>query len=184
MCWQKILVFIVLCSVSLEAKTKVFPATTDSVAAENRRADGLGLKRYMTQTEVDADVTAGALVRITGVKIDKRLPQNRRYLRPQAFGFLQILAGQFRDMVGTDLTVDSAVRPADCQQRLARVNRNAAPAEGSRASSHERGTTFDIGRQLPRRGYRYLVTRLLYYRAIGRILVIEEKGCFHIFVGE
>ena len=28
----------------------------------------------------------------------------------------------------------------------------------------------------------WMIDRLLYYRALGQVLVIEERGCFHIFV--
>jgi Family of unknown function (DUF5715) len=182
-----IFVFIVLFSGSLAARTKTFktfPATRDSVAAENQRADALGLTRYETQAEVDSAVRSGELVPITGVRIDKRLPTNRRYLKPESLGLLKTLARELRETVGDSLMVDSAVRAATIQMRLSRVNRNAAPATGARSSSHERGTTFDLRRRgLSKRGYRFLVMRLLYYRAIGRILVIEERGCFHIFVG-
>ena len=87
--------------------------------------------------------------------------------------------------LAASLTVDSAIRPADVQRRLIRFNKNAAPYDGYRASSHERGSTFDIARSgLSRRQNRYLITRLLYYRAVGKILVIQERGCYHVFVGE
>ena len=131
--------------------------------------------------EVDDAVKIGQLVPITGVKINDKLPKDRRYLRPSAEAFLERLN---RD-VGSNLTVDSAIRPADVQRRLGRFNPNAAPFDGYRASSHERGSTFDISRRsLSVRNYRFLVARLLYYRAIGRILVIQERGCLHVFVGE
>jgi hypothetical protein len=56
-------------------------------------------------------------------------------------------------------------------------------AYGSAPSSHERGTTVDIARQsLSHSQRRWLITRLLYYRATGRILVIEEIACYHVFV--
>ena len=151
------------------------------MAAENRRADVLGMRRYETMYEVDDAVKIGQLVPITGVKINDKLPKDRRYLRPAALSFLERLN---RD-VGSNITVDSAIRPADVQRRLGRFNPNAAPFDGYRASSHERGSTFDISRRsLSVRNYRFLVARLLYYRAIGRILVIEERGCLHVFVGE
>ena len=131
--------------------------------------------------DVDDAVKIGQLVPITGVKINDKLPKDRRYLRPEVLSFLERLN---RD-VGSNLTVDSAIRPADVQRRLGRFNPNAAPFDGYRASSHERGSTFDISRRsLSVRNYRFLVARLLYYRAIGRILVIEERGCLHVFVGD
>jgi hypothetical protein len=160
---------------------KVFPATHDSVAAENRRADTLGYKRYVNTADMRQGVISDQLVPIEGVKINAKLPKDRRYLRPEAESFLERLN---RDC-GSTLTIDSAVRPADVQRRLIRFNKNAAPYDGLRASSHERGTTFDIGRRgLKVRDYRFLVARLWYYRAIGKILVIEEKSCYHVFVGE
>ena len=177
-----LLIFVLIYATSCFARTsKLFPAAHDSVAAENRRADALGMRRYETMYEVDDAVKIGQLVPITGVKINDKLPKDRHYLRPEVLSFLERLN---RD-VGSNLTVDSAIRPADVQRRLGRFNPNAAPFDGYRASSHERGSTFDISRRsLSVRNYRFLVARLLYYRAIGRILVIEERGCLHVFVGD
>ena len=179
---KTLLVLIVLSSVSRAAKTpKLFPATHDSVAEENRRADALGYRRYLDMKDVNIGVAGGELVPITGVKINDKLPKDRRYLRPEALSFLERLN---RD-VGSNLTVDSAIRPADVQRRLGRFNPNAAPFDGYRASSHERGSTFDVARHgLSHRQERFLQVRLLYYRAIGRILVIQERGCYHVFVGD
>ena len=160
---------------------KMFPATHDSVAEENRRADALGYRRYLDMKDVNIGVAGGELVPITGVKINDKLPKDRRYLRPEVLSFLERLN---RD-VGSNLTVDSAIRPADVQRRLGRFNPNAAPFDGYRASSHERGSTFDIARRgLSRRQERFLQSRLLYYLAIGRILVIQERECYHVFVGD
>ena len=132
--------------------------------------------------EVDDAVKIGQLVPITGVKINAKLPKDRRYLRPEALAFANLLDGCFR---ARTLVIDSAIRPADVQRRLGRFNPNAAPFDGYRASSHERGSTFDIARKgLRRCDYRVITIRLLYYRAIGRILVIEERGCLHVFVGD
>jgi len=176
-------VLIALSCVS-QAKTnhvQVFPATHDSVAAENRRADALGYKRYINTEDMRQGVLSGQLVPIEGVKIDAKLPKDRRFLRPEAESFLERIN---RDC-GSTLTIDSAIRPADVQRRLLRINKNAAPVDGDRASSHERGSTFDIAqRGLSRRAYRLLIVRLLYYMANGRILVIEERGCIHVFVGD
>ena len=131
--------------------------------------------------DVSIGVAGGELVPITGVRVNAKLPKDRRYLRPEAEAFLERLN---RDCNST-LTIDSAIRPADVQKRLIQFNKNAAPYNGYRASSHERGSTFDIARRcLKVRDYRFLVARLWYYRAIGRILVIEERGCLHIFVGD
>ena len=87
------------------------------------------MRRYETMYEVDDAVKIGQLVPITGVKINDKLPKDRRYLRPEALSFLERLN---RD-VGSNLTVDSAIRPADVQRRLGRFNPNAAPFDGYRA---------------------------------------------------
>ena len=170
-----------MCVTPCLAVPKVFPATHDSVAAENRRADTLGYKRYINTDDMRRGVLSGQLVPITGVKINAKLPKNRRYLRPEAMAFLARIDRE----LAASLTVDSAIRPADVQRRLIRFNKNAAPYDGYRASSHERGSTFDLSRKaLSTRERRYLLVRLLYYRAVGKILVIEERGCYHVFVGE
>jgi hypothetical protein len=162
------------------SRVKVFPATHDSVAAENRRADTLGYKRYVDAADMRQGVISGELVPITGVKINAKLPKYRRYLRPEAQSFLERLNHD----VGPTLTIDSAIRPADVQRSLIRFNPNAAPYDGDRASSHERGTTFDIAKRgLTSRQERLLQVRLLYYRAVSRVLVIEERWCYHVFVG-
>jgi hypothetical protein len=165
-------------------EAKVFPATRDSVTEENAAADRAGINRYLSTSEVADAVLSGVLVPITWVRVSPRVPQDRRYLRQAANEFLGLLELDFYYETGAHLTVDSAVRSADIQQRLARTNRNAAPANGARASSHERGTTFDLSRRMRRGEYRWLIARLAYYRALGRILVIEEKSCIHIFVRE
>ena len=165
-----------------EAKT--FPAAHESVILENGAADRAGLKRYLSADEVTKDVSSGQLVPIAWVSVSPKLPRERRYLRPAAADFVGWLDFEFYYETGRHLVVDSAVRSADVQQRLGHVNRSAAPAIGARASSHERGTTFDLSRKMTRGEYRWLMTRLLYDRAIGRILVIEEKACIHICVRE
>lgn len=162
---------------------KTFPATRESVAEENRRADSLGYQRYENLTEMERAVERRDLVYLTGLSVDKHLPANRRYCRPETFTFLQTLDDEFYQNTRKHLTIDSAVRPMEVQRHLLRINRNAAPATGERASSHERGTTIDLSRHISKRDYRFLMLRLLYYRGIGRILVIEERHCIHIFVG-
>lgn len=184
-------IFVFLLCVPAWAAHKTFPATGGSVAAENARAEALGYERFETLREVEDAVAVGHLVPV-GVTSDPKLPINRRYLRPDAADFVLELDNAFRLTTGHWLLVDSAVRPVDVQRRLRRVNRNAAPATGERASSHERGTTFDLAKKTfngrdynrMRRGeYRWLLVRLAYYRATGRILVIEERNCVHVFVG-
>lgn len=172
---------LVIALLSLTATATICPATPESVSVENRRADTLGLKRYITAAEVHQDVLNGRLVPIP-LRV-ARLPRERRYVLPGTASFLSTLDARFHQMTGHRLVVTSAVRAAEIQRRIARHNRSAAAWDGNNPSSHERGTTVDLSRRMPRRDYRYLMTQLLYYRAVGQILVIEERRCIHIFVG-
>lgn len=185
-----VLALLVLLACTCEAKHlphNFFRPTHDSVRLENERADIMDVPRYQTQAEVDAAVVSGALAPVqsyyTTYTVSSKLPPNRRFARSETVGFLESLSAEFYSTFRTPLVVDSAIRPADCQRRLRRINRNAAPYTGDRASSHERGTTIDLSKRLTRQQYRWLVGRLLYERALGRVLVIEERACFHIFVG-
>jgi hypothetical protein len=161
---------------------KLFPATHDSIPAENRRADTLGLKRYEDTAQVQMDVDAHVLVPLT-IPVAPKLPAWRRYALPETVAFAAKLDMEFSSLTGSHFVIDSAIRPADVQQRLTHRNRSAAPANGARASTHERGTTFDLSRRMRRSQYRWLLARLAYYKAIGEILVIEERSCIHVFVG-
>ena len=175
-------ILILLLSLPLYARShKIFPATHDSIPAENRRADMLGLKRYGTLVEVSRDVEAGVLVPVPNPA--RKLPKERRYALPDTVAFAERLDQDFYEATRDHLVIDSAVRPRDVQSRLTRRNRNAAPADGARASTHERGTTIDFARPRRRGALRWLLIRLAYYKARGTILVIEERACLHVFVG-
>jgi hypothetical protein len=185
-------VLIILAGLPASAKTKsMFAADKNSVGLENHYADAAGIERYENAAQVSLAVANGRLAPIPITSAPK-LPLWRRYVRPAAAGFMLELDTRFYLATGHFLIVDSAVRPQDVQRQLARRNRSAAPASGARASSHERGTTFDIAKKTWLRGYdkmrrghyRWLVLQLAYYQALGRIHVIEEKACFHIMVRE
>ena len=166
---------------------KFFPATPESVLRENEIANKMGAERYMDEWELNLAITLGNLVRINeypSLRVQPSLPENRRYARPATVEFIQLLSSEFFQQFGHPLMVDSATRPASVQFTLRRHNKSAAPAFGDAASSHERGTTLDISRKMCNTEYRWLVYRLLYYRGLGKILVIEERHCLHIFVGE
>ena len=138
-----------------------------------------------------ADIERRILVPVP-ITVPPKLPDNRRYVLPETADFMVQLDQDFHQATGKYLIVDSAIRPATVQKRLRRCNRNAAPATGERASSHERGTTFDLAKKtfdgrnytrMTKAEYRWLLWRLFYYRETDRILVIEERPCLHVFVG-
>jgi hypothetical protein len=174
---------VVLTCFPSSAKTPMFPANHESVLVENAYADDAGLKRYSNMAEVQQDESIGVLMPID-VAVSPKLPANRRLLRKSSLVFLNELDARFRAETGHGVTVDSAVRPADVQKRLTHRCRAAAPANGARASTHERGTTFDLSRRMKRGEYRLLLVWLAYYQAAGRIHVIEERSCVHVMVRE
>ena len=162
---------------------KIFAATPDSILLENEIAEGMGAYRYFTQAQVDAAVQDGTLVRLYTsyvLIVSPKLPMERRYALPATVAFINTLATEFFLQFHQPLMVDSAIRAATTQRGL--HLRSAAPAYGSRASSHERGTTADVSKHLTKAQHAWMIDRLLYYRALGQVLVIEERGCFHIFV--
>lgn len=177
----------------MSAAKKMFPANKGSVALENSYAERAGVARLTQRQQIEAGLAAGNLVPVP-ITCNPRLPEFRRYVRPAAAAFMLELDTRFAIATGRFLIVDSAVRPADIQKQVARRNRNAAPANGERASSHERGTTFDLASRrvlfngswanMRRSHYRWLLIQLAYYQAVGRIHVIEERHCLHIMVRE
>lgn len=188
-----LIIILALIVTSASARTrKMFPANHGSVALENSYADKAGIARYGERQSLKAGIAHGDLVPVP-VTCNPRLPEFRRYVRPAASEFLRELDSKFNLATGRYLVVDSAVRSADIQKQVARHNKNAAPANGERASSHERGTTFDLASRkvysngftgMRRSHYRWLLIQLAYYQAIGKIHVIEERSCLHIMVRE
>ncbi len=166
-------------------RAKFFPADRDSVLRENLAAGEMGAYRYFTQAQVDGDVNSGKLSALYDSMVyvvSPKLPLERRYALPRTVGFVYQLSKEYHEEFKQPLMIDSAIRPATTQRGL--HLKNAAPAYGERASTHERGTTVDLSRKLSRTEYNWLILRLMYYRATGRILVIQERNCFHIFVME
>ena len=164
-------------------ETKIFAAKPWSVSLENEVANEMGAYRYFTQSQVNVAVLRGELVSFnsnSAYSVSPKLPENRRYALPNTVSFIESLALDFYGTFHQPLMVDSAIRAATTQRGL--HLRSAAPAYGSRASSHERGTTADVSKHLTKAQHAWMIDRLLYYRALGQVLVIEERGCFHIFV--
>jgi ribulose kinase len=119
------------------------------------------------------------------LKVDPRLPANRRYCRQWTAQFLTDLSNEFYEKFHAPLQVNSAVRTVDFQRRLIRYNGNAAPFEGERASSHLAGLTVDIDRRRITRTQSYwLEAKLLVLQTQGMVEVAEEfhQLCFHVMV--
>lgn len=166
-------------------EAKIFAAHHDSVKLENETADAMEIPRFYTQAELDKAVYSGKLAAIydhTYYIVAPKLPINRRYALPATVRFLDRLSLEYFRETHRPLMIDSAIRPATVQRSLTHWNRSAAPAYGVYPSSHERGTTFDLSLKMTSEQRRWLLIRLLYYRALGRVLVIQERSCLHIFV--
>ncbi len=119
------------------------------------------------------------------LRVDYRLPENRRYSRPWTVAFLTVLATDFYSSFHAPLQVDSAVRTVEVQQRLLRTNGNAAPVDGDTASPHLTGQAVDIAKgNLSRIQVAWLRTYLQPLIDLGKIDVEEEfqQSCFHISV--
>jgi hypothetical protein len=119
------------------------------------------------------------------LRVDYRLPENRRYSRPWTVAFLTVLADDFYTNFHVPLQVDSAVRTVEVQQRLLRTNGNAAPTSGNTASPHLTGQAVDIAKGgLTRIQIAWMRTYLQPLIDLGKIDVEEEfqQSCFHISV--
>lgn len=160
----------------------------ESLVRQNFRSDQEGLTRIQDDADLLAMRRDGELVGLptsAALRVDARLPPNRRYCRGWTAQFLADLSrlhyGRFR----RPLQVNSAARTVAYQRRLERVNGNAAPAEGEDASPHLSGATVDIakkGLSIEEIGWMRAYLRPL--QAAGKIDVEEEfyQACFHITV--
>ncbi|GAC1420341.1 MAG: hypothetical protein NVSMB62_14220 [Acidobacteriaceae bacterium] len=155
---------------------------------QNEMADHDGLSRVRDDDDLMDLRRQGKLVALPAgwaLKVDDRLPANRRYSRPWTAEFLAVISRDFFRAFHEPLQVNSAVRTVEIQQRLVRTNGNAAPVAGETASPHLTGQAVDIGK----RGLTML--QIAWMRAYlgplidtGKIDVEEEfqQSCFHISV--
>jgi len=155
---------------------------------QNQVADRDGLDRIRNDEDLLDLRSKRLLVSLpdsTALQIDERLPANRRYCRPWVAQFLATLARAHYAHFHSALQVNSAVRTVEFQQRLVRINGNAAPAEGDTASPHLTGQAIDIAKHgLSLTEIAWLRGYLLPLVQEGKVDVEEEfqQSCFHISV--
>jgi Family of unknown function (DUF5715) len=155
---------------------------------QNEVADRDGLARIQDDADLDHMRHDGLLVALplsSGLQVDERLPDNRRYCRPWTADFLAQLSREFYARFQTPLQVNSAVRTVAFQEHLIHINGNAAPAEGDTASPHLTGQAIDIAKHgLSLTQIAWLRGYLLPLVQEGKIDVEEEfqQACFHISV--
>ncbi len=155
---------------------------------QNQVADRDGLHRIQSDDDLIDMRNQGLLVPIpanASLDVDERLPGNRRFCRPWTSQFLSTLSRAHYARFHTALQVNSAVRTAEFQQHLIRINGNAAPAEGDTASPHLTGQAIDIAKRgLSLTEIAWMRGYLLPLVQAGKVDVEEEfqQSCFHISV--
>ena len=151
-------------------------------------ADHDGLSRVQDDEDLAEMRQAKQLVPLPEgetLRVDERLPEDRRYSRPWTAIFLTAMARDYYTKFHAPLQVDSAVRTVDVQRRLDRTNGNAAPAEGATASPHLTGQAIDVAKRgLTLAEIAWLRLYLQPLMDAGKIDVEEEfrQACFHISV--
>jgi hypothetical protein len=155
---------------------------------QNEMADDEGLDRIQDDEDLEAMRAKKLLVALPvnqGLRVDERLPINRRYSRPWTAKFLADLSRAHYAHFHRPLQVNSAVRTVDFQLRLMQVNGNAAPADGDTASPHLTGQAVDIAKHgLSRTEIAWMRGYLLPLIEQGKVDVEEEfqQACFHVSV--
>jgi hypothetical protein len=155
---------------------------------QNQMADRDGLDRVRDDADLMNLRREKKLVPLPesqALHVDYRLPENRRFSRPWTAAFLTLMADDFYANFHVPLQVDSAVRTVEVQQRLMRINGNAAPTSGDTASPHLTGQAVDIAKGgLTRVQIAWMRTYLQPLINLGKIDVEEEfqQSCFHISV--
>jgi uncharacterized protein YcbK (DUF882 family) len=162
--------------------------THEILLHQNEMADRDGLDRVRDDADLldlRREKKLVALPDNETVRIDYRLPDNRRFSRPWTAAFLSVLARDYYTSFHAPLQVDSAVRTVEVQQRLVRTNGNAAAVSGDTASPHLTGQAIDIAKGgLSRTQIAWMRTYLQPFIGQGKIDVEEEfqQACFHISV--
>ena len=160
----------------------------DSLVRQNVRAEADGLVRIEDDDALLALRTNKSLVALPvspSLRVDDRLPANRRYCRPWTAQFLTDVARVHYGRFHRPLQVNSAVRTVAYQRTLGRVNGNAAAADGDIASPHLTGATIDIAKKgLSMQEIGWMRAFLLPLQTAGKLDVEEEfhQSCFHVTV--
>jgi hypothetical protein len=168
----------------------LFRPTPESLYIQNEEIDRLDLPRIQDDAQLQSLEERGELLEIVpgeSLRIAPQLPEDRRFCRPWTLNFLNDLSDDFHNKFDAQIQVNSAVRTVKVQKKLRRHNRNAAPAEGDRASSHLAGITVDIQRRgMTNDQIRWVEQYLVPLKELGLIEPEEERHqwVFHIMVSD
>ena len=159
-----------------------------SLERQDERLEAEGLQRIEDEADLRARIAHRLLVPLpvsNTLVVNPALSPLRRYARPWTAQFLVDLSRAYAALFHQPLEVDSAVRTVAYQERLMRINANAAPAEGSIISPHIMGATVDLAKKDMSIEELYWMRRVLLALELeGKIDVEEEfyQACFHITV--
>ena len=160
----------------------------DILVHQNQMADQDGLARVQDDADLLYLIQKKLLVPIPTsevLRVDDRLPSDRRFCRPWVAQFLTNIARDHFDQFHTSLQVNSAVRTVAFQIRLLRTNGNAAQIHGEAASPHLTGQAIDIAKRgMPQAELAWMRMYLKTLIDQNTIDVEEEfqQACFHLSV--
>ena len=162
----------------------------DSLLRQNAEIDRLQLPRIQNDQALEELIAHDQLVALPenhSVRIDPRIEASRRFCRTWTRHFLEDFGQAYYKQFHQPIQVNSAVRTVEQQERLARYNHNAAPAEGETASSHLAGLTVDIAKKgMTRRQRAFAENYLVNMRNLALVEAVEERrqACFHVMVSD
>jgi len=168
--------------------SELLRAEWNSQVIQNRRADRDDLSRMTNVAMVQRFARAGLLVPVpssTKYYYTRYIPAKYRYLRPWSKLFLDRLSSQYYARFRKRLRITSMVRTMALQSSLAKRNKNAAPAYGSRRSSHLTGATLDISKKgMTSRELEWMRRVLYSLKQRGYLYAVEEfqQPAFHVMV--
>ncbi len=183
------LIFVVLVSsVHIAHGEPLLKGSPESQIKQNVEADRIQLVRIINDVVLEEMIAGGLLVKIPdtpGVKIDVRLPERFRFVRPWVATFLIELGKDFKVRFGEEIQINSAVRTIEYQVQISSRNKNAAPIMGEKRSSHLTGSAIDIAKlPLTEEQKLWLRARLVALELSNAIEATEEhyQAVFHIMV--
>jgi hypothetical protein len=162
----------------------------DSLVRQNAEINRLQLVRIQNDQALEELIARNQLVALPenrALRIDPRIEESRRFCRPWTRHFLEDFGEAYYKQFHQPIQVNSAVRTVEQQERLARYNHNAAPAEGETASSHLAGLTVDIAKKgMTRRQRAFTENYLVKMRNRELVEAVEERrqACFHVMVSD
>lgn len=171
-------------------KEETFVAKKITYEDHLHEAESFDIPLILNNEQMDSLILANHLLAVPeegeGYKIQK-LTHSKAYLNETSYLILKEISSIFYKETGVELSISSLTRTLENQNKLRRVNGNAAKGD----SAHNYGASFDISyaRYGDKTGRNYANEKLLQsiledFAADGKIYFIKERRqpCFHITV--